>query len=181
MKPNSSKLIFAGLICGCLMVAGSLYLFFSLPTPQTAASAPIAGPNAESRVASATSSAPAGLAHTHTANPAEVQLRPANFPCDQATIDKALELKRAGWTYAMPQPRDARARWGNSDDRTTWWVGYWTNERNHTTSASQPQRNASNQWVGDGKGIRTWRRGGSPVAPTKIEWLCSTSGGITPQ
>ena len=181
MKQISSTLFFAGLVCGCLALGGAFYFFYAHPAGQSAGSDPTAGAQPDSKLASATSSSPAVVSRTNAVDSIQVQLRPAKFAFDQETLQKALELKRAGWTYVMPQPRDARARWGNDDGRTTWWIGYWTNERNQMTSASQPQRNGSGQWVGDGKGIRSWRRGGSPLAPTKIEWLCSRSGGITPQ
>jgi hypothetical protein len=181
VKPISWKSFLAGLVCGFLALAGGFYFFYPHSATQTATSDSTTTVRADSRFANSTSSAPRTATGADTPDPPQVQLRPANFPCEQETIEKAVELKRAGWTYTMPQPRDAQARWGNGDSRTTWWVGYWTNERNHTTSAGQPQRDASGYWMGDGKGIRYWRRGGSPVTPTKIEWLCSTSGGITPQ
>src|SRR5262249_47889018 len=180
VKPISWNSFLVGLVCGCLAVGGGLYFFYLHPGTPTPGSDRTPSVRADSRVASTTSSAPRSVTDADRPDPAQVQLRTANFPCDQETIEKAVELKRAGWTYIMPQPRDAQARWGNGDSRTTWWVGYWTNERNHTTSASQPQRGAGGQWVGDGKGVRYWRRGGSPLAPTKIEWFCSTSGGVPP-
>lgn len=107
-------------------------------------------------------------------------LRKGDFSCDQATIQTALELKRAGWTYIMPEPKSPQAAWGNRDGRTTWWVGYWVNKQNNSTSSTQPKKDASGQLVGDGNGSRSWRRGGSPPPPTKIEWLCSDFGGIPP-
>jgi hypothetical protein len=182
VKPMNWKSFLAGLVCGCLGIGGALYFFFRYPASQTPTSHPMTSVRADSRLATTISSTPPhSVTGPDPAEPPEVQLRPANFPCEHETIEKAVELKRAGWTYIMPKPRDAQARWGNGDSRTTWWVGYWTNERNHTTSALQPQRDATGYWIGDGKGIRYWRRGGSPLAPTKIEWLCSTSGGFTPQ
>jgi hypothetical protein len=99
---------------------------------------------------------------------------------DNATIQKALEMKRQGWTYIMPEPKSAQAAWGNRDGRTTWWVGYWTNEKNGETSSAEPVLK-NGKYVGDGHGVRVWRRGGSPSLPTKIEWLLSTSGGIKPR
>jgi hypothetical protein len=114
-----------------------------------------------------------------TQKPASVELR-GGISCDNATTQTALELKKAGWTYIMPEPKSAKAAWGIRDGRTTWWVGYWTNERNNSTSSIQPTKNAQGQLVGDGQGNRSWRRGGSPAAPSQIEWLCSKSGGVPP-
>jgi len=108
------------------------------------------------------------------------ELRAGQFSCDQSTIQAALALKAAGWAYIMPQPKSPEARWGNTDGRTTWWVGYWKNGKTSATSAAQPAKGSDGQLAGDGNGGRAWRRGGSPRAPTKIEWLCSTSGGIAP-
>jgi hypothetical protein len=101
--------------------------------------------------------------------------------CGKAAIETALTLKRVGWTYIMPQAKSPQAAWGNHDGRTTWWVGLWTNEKDKSSSAIQPKKDDSGKWVGDGKGIRFWRRGGSPPRPTEIEWLCSKSGGIPPR
>jgi hypothetical protein len=110
------------------------------------------------------------------------ELRAGNFSCDKATIDTALAIKHAGWTHIMPQPKSPQAAWGNRDGRTTWWVGYWINVKTDSTSSIQPTKdNTGGQWVGDSKGVRYWRRGGSPPRPTKIEWLCSNSDGIPPE
>lgn len=177
----SRKSFFAGLACGLLAAGAGFYSYHLHQKSPTVGSDPMASFAADSRFASTTSAVAPNVTGPNTSDVVQVHLRAANFPCDQETTQQAIELKRAGWIYVMPQPKDARARWGNSDDRSTWWVGYWTNERDHTTSATQPERGAGGQWVGDGKGIRHWRRGGSPLAPSKIEWLCSSSGGITPQ
>jgi hypothetical protein len=115
-----------------------------------------------------------------TTNSIPAELRAAKFSCDQATIQAALELKRAAWTYIMPEPKSAQAAWGNTDKRTTWWVGYWVNGTDRSTSATQPKNDASGKLTGDGTGGRAWQRGGSPGFPSKIEWLCSTSGGVEP-
>src|SRR5712671_3249502 len=72
---------------------------------------------------------------------ASTELR-GGISCNDATTQTALELKRAGWTYNMPEPKSAKAAWGVRDGRTTWWVGYWTNERNNSTSSIQPTKNA---------------------------------------
>jgi len=91
----------------------------------------------------------------------------------------AKQIKAAGWEYVMPRPKSARARWGNSDSRTTWWNGYWKNSKTGRYSTSQPA--TSDGFKGDGIENTGWRRGGSPGAPPRIEWLCSTSGGIPPR
>jgi hypothetical protein len=122
----------------------------------------------------------AAVAAADTTNSIPKELRAAKVTCDKATIDVALELKRAGWTYIMPEPKSPQAAWGNRDGRTTWWLGYWVNKNSDSTSATQPARDANGKLSGDGKGSRSWRRGGSPPPPTKVEWLCSDFGGIAP-
>jgi hypothetical protein len=116
-----------------------------------------------------------------TAAPAPIppQLR-QGVECDTATIATAVEMVSQGWVYIMPQPKSAKAAWGNRDGRTTWFVGYWTNSKTKQTSAATPTRNKDGKYVGDDNGHRGWRRGGSPRSPTMIEWLCSKSGGIKP-
>jgi hypothetical protein len=108
------------------------------------------------------------------------ELRFSAVSCDKSTIQKAVELKHAGWTYIMPEPKSPQAAWGNHDGRTTWWVGYWVNGKTRATSSAQPTRDSDGQWIGDESGGRAWRRGGTPQPPTKIEWLCSSFGGIPP-
>ena len=98
---------------------------------------------------------------------------------DNATIQKALEMKKQGWTYVMPKPKSPQAAWGNRDGRTTWWVGYWTNDKTSETSSAEPVLTNS-KYVGDGRGSLGWRRGGTSPPPTKIEWLLSKDGGIKP-
>jgi micrococcal nuclease len=120
-----------------------------------------------------------------------VGLRKGSFQVDKETIATALELKNAGWKYLMPEPKSAQAAWGNSDKRTTWYVGFWVN-KDGSKSASQPKKNDKGEVKGDGgagldiasegqSGGRPWRRGGSPQSPTKMEWLLSESGGIEPK
>jgi len=104
----------------------------------------------------------------------------SGIKADNTTIQKALEMKRQGWIYVMPEPKSAQAAWGNRDGRTTWWVGYWTNDKTGETSSIEPVLN-NEKYVGNGQGVRVWRRGGSPPPPTKIEWLLSKSGGIKPK
>ena len=83
------------------------------------------------------------------------------------TYQKALDMRADGWVYIMPQPKSPQASWGNGDGRTTWWFGYWTNEKTGETSSETPKLRG-NRYVGDGEG-RDWRRGGSPGCPTQLE------------
>jgi hypothetical protein len=108
-------------------------------------------------------------------------LRACRCSPDPTTVQTALELKGAGWTYVMPQPKSKQAAWGNRDGRTTWFYGYWTNLKTHSTSSLQPVKDAKGQWIGDEKGVAAWRNGGSPRTPTQVEWLCSEFGGVDPQ
>jgi len=116
-----------------------------------------------------------------TTNAIPPELRFCDCSCDKSTIQTAVELKHSGWTYIMPEPKSRQAAWGNYDGRTTWWVGYWVNGSTGATSSTQPAKNSNDEWVGDGNGYRAWRRGGTPPPPTKIEWLCSSNGGIPPR
>ena len=112
---------------------------------------------------------------------AHAELRACKCSPERTTIQTALDLKHAGWTYIMPRPKSRQAAWGNRDGRTTWFYGYWTNLRTHSTSSLQPVEDAKGRWIGDEKGLAAWRNGGSPRLPTQIEWLCSESGGVEPQ
>lgn len=99
---------------------------------------------------------------------------------DQDTISIALAMQEQGWAYTMPRPKSKQARWGNTDGRTTWWVGYWYNEKTKKYSSATPKLK-DGVCLGNGKGGSGWRRGGSPRRPTKLEWLLSKSGGIPPK
>jgi hypothetical protein len=102
-----------------------------------------------------------------------------NITADETTISLALELQAQGWSYIMPQPKSPQARWGNTDGRTTWYIGYWVNKNSNTTSITVPRKKVA-EYVGDGNGGPAWRRGGTPSTPSKLEWLLSSSGGIKP-
>jgi hypothetical protein len=115
-----------------------------------------------------------------TTNSIPLELRSGDFSCDKSTIQTAAELKHAGWTYIMPEPKSPQAAWGNYDGRTTWWLGYWVNGTTSATSFTQPTINSNGEIIGDGNGYLAWRRGGTPPPPTEIEWLCSSYGGIPP-
>jgi hypothetical protein len=115
-------------------------------------------------------------------------LRPGTLPsflrqgiqADVATQTTAVEMHKQGWRYTMPDPKSAQARWGNTDGRTTWWYGYWSNAKTNPAQVSktQPQKNGCGLYYGDGQDLRgTWRRGGTAANPTKLEWLLSASGG----
>lgn len=99
---------------------------------------------------------------------------------DQSTINIAFEMQKQGWEYIMPQPKSAKAAWGVRDGRTTWWVGYWQNETTSQTSSTTPEL-SKGKYIGDDNGGRSWRRGGSPGAPSVLEWLLSKSGGVEPR
>ena len=75
------------------------------------------------------------------------ELRAGNFSCDKATIQTAVELKHAGWTYIMLEPKSPQAAWGNHDGRTTWWVGYWVNDNDRSTSSGQPKKDENGKLV----------------------------------
>lgn len=166
----SWKTFFAGLVCG--VVLGSAGLGFLFPGP----SAPFDGPPARSSSLSERKPVAAGAF-----DPARVRLRSASFPCDPETSRQALEIKRAGWTYMMPKAKRSRTGWLYRETRATWWIGYWTNELTEATSIQQPQRAPNGQWIGDSKAVGYWQRGTAVPIPSKIEWLCSNSGGTPPQ
>lgn len=90
----------------------------------------------------------------------------------------AADLRAAGWVYILPEPKSKAAKWGNTDSRTTWWPGYWKNEKTNATSVSQPKGDPSKGrgFVGDGQDKPKWRDGGSPGPVSWVEWLCSAEG-----
>lgn len=100
---------------------------------------------------------------------------------DKTTLRIAIEMYAQGWRYTMPSPKSSQASWGNSDGRTTWWYGYWYNNKTRQYSRTVPKKQADGKYLGDYQNDEGyWRGGGSPSAPTKLEWLLSTSGGIKP-
>ena len=107
----------------------------------------------------------------------DVRLRPLEWASERDR-QKAYELARRGWVYVMPRPKSAAARWGNTHGSTTWFNGYWENTQTERVSSTLPV--ATNDYAGDGVRPDEWRRGGSPDAPTIIEWLCSRENGIEP-
>ncbi len=180
LKPISWRTFFAGILCGLVVGGAGFYLLYPHPAEEPAAAVGRIVAARGNTLATANTEVPQDQGSPEVADPVRVQLRPATFPRDPQTMELALELKRAGWTYIMPQPKNTQARWGNGDGRTTWWIGYWKNEQDDTSSSIQPQKGARGHFIGDRKGYLHWRRGGSPPAPSQIEWLCSDSGGIPP-
>ncbi len=98
-----------------------------------------------------------------------------------AATDLALAnaLRAAGWIYVMPEPKSKTAKWGNTNSKTTWFPGYWKNAKSGTTSVMLPSE--SDGFKGDGEDKPKWTDGGSPKAPSVVEWLCSVEGGIEPE
>lgn len=103
------------------------------------------------------------------------------IPADAVTIKTAVEMYLQGWRYTMPKPKSAQAAWGNSDGRTTWFYGYWYNNKTNVYSKETPVKKSNEDYFGDDQNQRGyWRNGGSPRFPNKIEWLLSTDGGVKP-
>ena len=100
---------------------------------------------------------------------------------DKSTLKTAVEMYLQGWRYTMPRPKSSQASWGNSDGRTTWWIGYWFNNKTNKYSRTVPKKQTNGYYYGDSQDDKGyWRNGGSPRTPNKIDWLLSTSGGIKP-
>lgn len=101
---------------------------------------------------------------------------------DAKTITIAVEMYLQGWRYTMPSPKSKQAAWENTDGRTTWYYGYWFNEKTGAFSEETPMKKANGFYYGDDQKKQWhWRNGGAPRYPTKIEWLLSTSGGVKPR
>lgn len=93
----------------------------------------------------------------------------------------AVEMYLQGWRYTMPKPKSSQACWGNHDGRTTWWKGYWYNNKTHKYSRRRPEKQSNGYYYGDDQNDKDyWSNGGSPGRPTKIDWLLSSSGGSKP-
>jgi len=105
------------------------------------------------------------------------ELRP-NIKASEYDILIACELLSQGWKYIMPIPKSAKAAWGISDGRTTWWNGYWYNSKTKEYSSKNPIKNSKGIYVGDDNNqANTWRNGGSPLKPDTIMYLLSDNGG----
>jgi len=93
-------------------------------------------------------------------------------------IKTACEMLSQGWKYTMPRPKSAQAAWGNSDGRTTWYYGYWYNQKTNSYSDKTPVKKNSGMYLGDNQDhSNTWRNGGSPLMPDVYMFLLSDSGG----
>jgi hypothetical protein len=96
----------------------------------------------------------------------------------ETEIATATEMYEQGWRYTMPSPKSKQAAWGNGDGRTTWYVGWWKNEKTNEYSDITPKKDASGKYVGDNvNNSYAWRRGGSPRRPDVYMFLLSKSGG----
>ena len=100
---------------------------------------------------------------------------------DKHTLVVAVEMYLQGWRYTMPRPKSSQATWGNHDGRTTWWKGYWYNNKTYKYSRGTPKKQSNGYYYGDGQNDKGyWRNGGSPNYPSKIDWLLSSSSGVKP-
>jgi len=105
------------------------------------------------------------------------QLR-LNNRATESEIIIACEMIYQGWKYTMPMPKSAKAAWGISDGRTTWWNGYWYNSKTKEYSSITPRKNEKGTYIGDKQNqANTWRNGGSPSRPDIYMYLLSDSGG----
>jgi hypothetical protein len=99
----------------------------------------------------------------------------------KATRDEiitAIEMHNQGWRYTMPRPKSAQAAWGNRDGRTTWWYGWWHNEKTKLYSHTTPKKSANGLYLGDNQNnAGGWRNGGSRDWPDVYMFLLSNSGG----
>ena len=101
-----------------------------------------------------------------------------------ADIATATALHAAGWSYVMPMPKSKTASWENTNAKSTFWIGHWKHAPSGKTSQTAPAD--GNDIVGgesalDEKGKVRWKDGGAPAAPSFVEWLCSSEGGIEPK
>jgi len=100
---------------------------------------------------------------------------------DRQTLVTAVKMYLQGWRYTMPSPKSSQAYWGNHDGRTTWWKGYWYNNKTGKYSRQRPSEQTDGYFYGDHQNDKDyWRNGGSPSRPSKIDWLLSSSGGTKP-
>ena len=97
---------------------------------------------------------------------------------DRDTIIKAVGMYDQGWRYTMPRPKSAKAAWGNHDGRTTWYYGWWYNEKTGLYSSTTPVIKENGLFIGDNQNRSgSWRNGGSPENPDPFMWLLSKDGG----
>jgi hypothetical protein len=101
-----------------------------------------------------------------------------NIKATDIEIKTACEMLSDGWVYTMPKPKSAKAAWGISDGRTTWWYGFWYNEKTQLYSDSTPLKKSSGIYLGDNQNNSgSWKNGGSPKTPDIFMYLLSDSGG----
>ena len=100
---------------------------------------------------------------------------------NKSTLKVAVKMHLQGWAYSMPKPKSSKAGWGYRDGRTTWWYGYWYNKKTKKYSHDIPKKKSNGFYYGDDQNnYGSWRNGGSPSTPSKIQWLLSSSGGVQP-
>lgn len=101
-----------------------------------------------------------------------------NVKTTKEELYKACELYEQGWYYTMPMPKSAKAAWGVSDGRTTWYNGWWYNSKTNKYSIKTPFKTKSGIYIGDDQNVKnTWRNGGSPSTPDVYMFLLSKYGG----
>jgi hypothetical protein len=101
-----------------------------------------------------------------------------NIEATDIEVKIACEMMADGWKYTMPRPKSAKAGWGISDGRTTWWNGYWYNDKTKLYSEATPVKKSSGLFLGDNQNNSgTWRNGGSPQIPDVYMFLLSDFGG----
>ena len=97
---------------------------------------------------------------------------------NEQELKTACEMLSQGWKYTMPRPKSAKAGWGISDKRTTWWYGYWYNSKTSQYSQITPKKTESGLYLGDNQNnAGSWRNGGSPTDPDIYMFLLSDTGG----
>jgi|GEM_PF-1179353 len=100
---------------------------------------------------------------------------------DKTALKIAVEMYLQGWRYTMPRPKSNQARWGNKDGRTTWWPGYWYNEKTQEYSRKTPNKQGNGYYDGDEQADKPfYEYGGSPSYPSRIQWLLSSKHGVKP-
>lgn len=93
-------------------------------------------------------------------------------------IAQACEMYMQGWRYTMPEPKSKKAAWGNYDRRTTWFRGWWYNEKTKQYSDTTPKKAKNGLYLGDNQNnAYSWTNGGSPAYPDVYMYLLSSSGG----
>jgi len=89
----------------------------------------------------------------------------------------ARALREAGWAYLLPYPKSRTAAWPRRGGNSTWWPGYWKNEKTGATSRAAPSE--KDRMRGDGKAAplrNEFTETGAPGRVSWVEWLCSKEG-----